>query len=248
MDAGAVHVELRGVSKRFGTTRAADAVDLSIARGTVHALVGENGAGKSTLARIISGVIPPDSGTVLVNGEPVDFGSPRQAFEAGITMMAQELSLVPERSVGENVFLGIEPAVAGFVDRRRLRQRFDELVGRSGVVASSRSISATPSDSFNFVFGVIAAIVVGGTSIAGGDGAVWRTLLGALFIAFMVNGFNLHEIDPIWQRVILGAAILVAVILDARSRAQRFHRGDVPAASQERPAARGVGGTKKEKP
>ena len=99
--------------------------------------------------------------------------------------------------------------------------------GLAGVVASSRAISATPTDSFNFVFGVIAAIVVGGTSIAGGDGAVWRTLLGALFIAFMVNGFNLHEIDPIWQRVILGAAILVAVVLDAWSREQRFQRGDV---------------------
>ena len=70
---------------------------------------------------------------VLVDGEPVDFRSPRQAFEAGITMMAQELSLVPERSVGENVFLGIEPAVGGFVARRRLRQRFDELLERSGV-------------------------------------------------------------------------------------------------------------------
>ena len=133
MGLGPVHVELRGVSKRFGATRAADAVDLSIARGTVHALVGENGAGKSTVARIISGVIPPDSGMVLVDGEPVDFRSPRQAFEAGITMMAQELSLVPERSVGENVFLGIEPAVGGFVARRRLRQRFDELLERSGV-------------------------------------------------------------------------------------------------------------------
>ncbi len=133
MDAGAVHVELRGVSKRFGTTRAVDAVDLSVARGTVHALVGENGAGKSTLAGIISGVISADSGTVLVDGEAVDFGSPRQAFEAGITMMAQELSLVPERSVGENVFLGIEPAVAGFVDRRRLRERFDTLLELSGV-------------------------------------------------------------------------------------------------------------------
>ena len=68
--------------------------------------------------------------------------------------------------------------------------------GLAGVVASSRAISATPSDDFSFVFGVIAAIVVGGTSIAGGTGAVWRTLLGALFIAFMVNGFNLHQIDP----------------------------------------------------
>ena len=93
--------------------------------------------------------------------------------------------------------------------------------GLAGVVAASRTISATPSDDFSFVFGVIAAIVVGGTSIAGGTGAVWRTLLGALFIAFMVNGFNLHQVDPIWQRVIQGAVILVAVAADAWSRSRR---------------------------
>ena len=93
--------------------------------------------------------------------------------------------------------------------------------GLAGVVAASRNISATPSDDFSFVFGVIAAIVVGGTSIAGGTGAVWRTLLGAFFIAFMVNGFNLHQIDPIWQRIIQGLVILVAVATDAWSRARR---------------------------
>ena len=87
-------------------------------------------------------------------------------------------------------------------------------------MAASRTISATPSDDFSFVFGVIAAIVVGGTSIAGGTGAVWRTLLGAFFIAFMVNGFNLHQIDPIWQRIIQGLVILVAVATDAWSRAR----------------------------
>ena len=93
--------------------------------------------------------------------------------------------------------------------------------GLAGVVAASRTIGATPSDDFSFVFGVIAAIVVGGTSIAGGTGAVWRTLLGALFIAFMVNGFNLHQVDPIWQRVIQGVVILVAVAADAWSRSRR---------------------------
>ena len=93
--------------------------------------------------------------------------------------------------------------------------------GLAGVVASSRAISATPSDDLGFVFGVIAAIVVGGTSIAAGTGAVWRTLLGALFIAFMVNGFNLHQIDPIWQRIIQGVIILVAVATDIWSRSRR---------------------------
>lgn len=90
--------------------------------------------------------------------------------------------------------------------------------GLAGVVNSSRSLSALPSDDFSFVFGVIAAVVVGGTSIAGGEGAVWRTVAGAFFIGLMTNGFNLHQVDPIWQRVIQGGVILGAVAIDAWSQ------------------------------
>ena len=90
--------------------------------------------------------------------------------------------------------------------------------GLAGVVSASRSLSAMPSDDFSFLFGVISAVVVGGTSIAGGEGGVWRTVFGAFFIAFMINGFNLHQVDPIWQRVIQGAVILAAVSIDAWAR------------------------------
>ncbi len=90
--------------------------------------------------------------------------------------------------------------------------------GLAGVVNSSRSLSALPSDDFSFVFGVISAVVVGGTSIAGGEGAVWRTVTGAFFIALMTNGFNLHQVDPIWQRVIQGGVILAAVAIDTWSQ------------------------------
>ena len=93
--------------------------------------------------------------------------------------------------------------------------------GLAGTLNSARSGSALPSDDFSYVFSVIAAIVVGGTSIAGGEGAVWRTVLGALFIAFMVNGFNIHQVDPIWQRVIQGLVILAAVGLDSWARRAR---------------------------
>lgn len=86
--------------------------------------------------------------------------------------------------------------------------------GLAGVVGSARSLSAQPSDDFSFVFGVISAVVVGGTSIAGGEGAVWRTVTGAFFIALMTNGFNLHQVDPIWQRIIQGSVILAAVGID----------------------------------
>ncbi len=85
----------------------------------------------------------------------------------------------------------------------------------AGVINSSRSLSAQPSDDFSFVFAVLTAVIVGGTSIAGGQGAVWRTVVGAFFLAFMSNGFNLHQIDPIWQRLIEGLVILIAVGIDA---------------------------------
>lgn len=85
----------------------------------------------------------------------------------------------------------------------------------AGVLSSSRSLSAQPSDDFSFVFSVLTAVIVGGTSIAGGQGAIWRTVAGAFFLAFLSNGFNLHQIDPIWQRLIMGLVILVAVGIDA---------------------------------
>lgn len=85
----------------------------------------------------------------------------------------------------------------------------------AGVLNSSRSLSAQPSDDFSFVFAVLTAVIVGGTSIAGGQGAIWRTVAGAFFLAFMSNGFNLHQIDPIWQRLIEGLVILIAVGIDA---------------------------------
>ncbi len=91
----------------------------------------------------------------------------------------------------------------------------------AGVLRASRTMSSTPSDDLHFVFDVIAGIVVGGTSIAGGEGSIWRTVLGVFFIAFMINGFNLNQVDPIFQRIIQGSVILFAVALDSWSRSRR---------------------------
>lgn len=85
----------------------------------------------------------------------------------------------------------------------------------AGVLSASRAISAQPSDDFSFVFTVLTAVIVGGTSIAGGQGAIWRTVVAVFFLAFLSNGFNLHQIDPIWQRLIQGIVILIAVSIDA---------------------------------
>lgn len=127
------HIELRGVSKRFGSTQAVDCADILIRRGCIHGLVGENGAGKSTVGKVVAGVHTADSGTVVVNGRPCRFRSPRQAFSAGITTIAQELALVPDRSVVDNVFLGVESTRWGFVDRSDTLKRFEALIERSGI-------------------------------------------------------------------------------------------------------------------
>ncbi len=127
-----VHLEVRGVGKSFGATRALDDVTIQVRSGSVHAFVGENGAGKSTLGKIVAGVIAPDEGEVVVHGDVVSFRSPREALQRGIALVAQEVAVVPQRTVAENVFLGTEPRRLGFVRRRRLRERFERLVGDAG--------------------------------------------------------------------------------------------------------------------
>ena len=121
-----------GVSKRFGGVPALSQVSVTIKAGTVHALIGENGAGKSTLGKIISGVIEPDEGSVVLGGAPLHMRSPREAMAHGIVTIAQELAIVPSLSVAENVYLGAEVATGGFVRRREARRRFRELAQRVG--------------------------------------------------------------------------------------------------------------------
>lgn len=93
--------------------------------------------------------------------------------------------------------------------------------GMAGSLNAARTLTAKASDDFGLIFTVIAAIVVGGTSIAGGSGAIWRTVVGVFFIALLGNGFNLNGIDPIFQRIIQGVVILAAVGVDAWSRSRR---------------------------
>ena len=119
-----LHVQARGVSKRFGGVLALDSIDLEIEHDSIHALVGENGAGKSTLGKVIAGVHRPDDGELWVDGRRVDYRSPRDALGDRITVIAQEPTLVPHRSVQENVYLGVEGGRGGIVDSRRTARRF----------------------------------------------------------------------------------------------------------------------------
>ncbi len=100
---------LKDICKEFPGVKALNNVSLELYPGEVHALLGENGAGKSTLMKIISGIIEPDSGEMYLDGRKVQFKSPKEAMEAGVALVHQELSLVPSLSVGENIFLGRWP-------------------------------------------------------------------------------------------------------------------------------------------
>ena len=140
-----IHLDVRGIGKSFGGTRALHEVFVPIRTGSVHAFVGENGAGKSTLGKIVAGVFPPDEGELILKGEPVSFRSPREALERGIALVAQEVAVVPQRTVAENVFLGAEPRRLGFVRRRALLERFERVVADAGFeVPANATVGALP--------------------------------------------------------------------------------------------------------
>jgi len=116
-------LQMVGVSKAFGGVHALKDVDFSLLKGEIHGLVGENGAGKSTMMKIIAGVYHGFEGEMRVGAERVEFRSPRDALAAGIGMVHQELSIVPDLTVAENVFLGAQPVMAGgVVDWGRMRR------------------------------------------------------------------------------------------------------------------------------
>ena len=127
------YIEAEGITKRYPGVVALDGVGLRIRPGTVHALMGENGAGKSTLMKILAGNILPDEGEIRVKGRPMRFHSPRDATDAGIAMIHQELLLVPHMTIAENIWIGREPTRFGLVDHRELNRRTRELLDRIGI-------------------------------------------------------------------------------------------------------------------
>jgi len=125
-------LEIRSVSKRFGSTQALDGVSLALQPGEIHALLGENGAGKSTLIKIMTGVQQPDAGEILVDGQPVRIGSALDGQALGIAAIYQEPMIFPDLSVAENVFIAHRDR-GRIVDRRQMHRDAQAVLDRLGV-------------------------------------------------------------------------------------------------------------------
>jgi ABC-type sugar transport system ATPase subunit len=133
-------LQLDGITVEFGATRALDNVSFNVSAGEVVGLMGANGAGKSTLAKVIVGEIPFGSyrGTVTCNGNPAEFSNSRDAHRAGVALVHQEGSVVPQLTIGENVMLTIEPSRFGVIDWKRLYTQADAAMRRLGLDIDTR--------------------------------------------------------------------------------------------------------------
>lgn len=132
-------LHMSGINKRYQNVQALDDVELVVKAGEIHALLGGNGAGKSTLLKILSGLTEPDSGTISFQGEKVLIDHPRRAQQLGITMINQELSIIPDLTILENIFLGQESTINGskkrtpWVNRSEMAAKVEEIAGEFGI-------------------------------------------------------------------------------------------------------------------
>lgn len=129
-----MQLELRGITKVFGSLVANDHINITVEPGQIHALLGENGAGKSTLMNVLYGLYQPDEGQILIDGQPVTFSGPGQAVAAGIGMVHQHFMLVPVFTVAESVALGYEPvgSVGGLINAKAAAAKVREISERFG--------------------------------------------------------------------------------------------------------------------
>lgn len=124
-------IEMKGISKAFGSVKANEDVNLTVYNGEIHALLGENGAGKSTLVNMLSGIYMPDSGFISVYGEEVRFASPKDSIKKGIGMIHQHFKLVDVLSAQENIILGDRQGT--FIKRKKLTQEIKKLSDQYGL-------------------------------------------------------------------------------------------------------------------
>ena len=126
-------LEMKSINKTFPGVKALDNAQLTLQKGTVHALMGENGAGKSTLMKCLFGIYTPDSGEIYIDGEKVSYKDPKDALDSGVAMVHQELNQVSMRSVAENIMLGRFPNKHGIIDSKKMNDETKALFDKLGL-------------------------------------------------------------------------------------------------------------------
>ncbi|MGO9420047.1 sugar ABC transporter ATP-binding protein [Roseiarcus sp.] len=223
-------LEMLNIVKTFPGVRALDDVSFGCARGEVHALCGENGAGKSTLIKVLGGIYPPDAGRIRLDGRDVSFSHPVAARRAGISIIHQELSLLPYRTVAENIYLGLEPSRFGALDRRKMRTDSARLLDRLGsaiapdVAAGDLSIAHQQIVEIAKALALDAKILVMDEPTAALDGADASRLLDLVRrlsrqgVTIVYISHHLSEIQAVADRVTVlkdGRTVLTAPLAEA---------------------------------
>lgn len=130
---GDVILTMKGIDKSFPGVHALDHVDLEVRKGEVHALMGENGAGKSTLMKVLTGIYSKDSGTITYEGKEVEFTNPREAQDAGIVIVHQELNMMGHLTVAQNIFIGREFMKGKLIDDKKMNEEAKKLFDQLGI-------------------------------------------------------------------------------------------------------------------
>ncbi len=129
-----VILSMKQIDKSFPGVHALDHVDFEVRKGEVHALMGENGAGKSTLMKVLTGIYSMDSGTITFEGNDIDFKTPKEAQDAGIVIVHQELNMIGHLTVAQNIFIGREPIKGRFIDDKKMNEEAIKLFDRLDIV------------------------------------------------------------------------------------------------------------------
>jgi len=185
-------LQIRGVSRRFGQTRALTEVSLAARGGQVQALLGENGAGKSTLMKILAGALPPDQGTMALDGEPFAPADPQEARRRGVAIVYQEPQLCPDLTVAENILLGAEPSRYGVVDRAALRAHAERALGL--VVAGQDRRPIRPEMK-------VAELPAGDRQLVAIARALGQTSPKVLILDEPTSSLTAHDVDRLFEAV-----------------------------------------------
>ncbi len=201
-------LEFKHISKTYPGVRALTDVSFGVEKGAVHGLMGENGAGKSTLIRILSGDQSADSGQILIDGKEQNYRSVRDAFDAGVIVIHQELQLVPELSVAENLWLGRFPGKAGVIDKRTLAQTVRVKLEEIGIEVDPDAKVSTLSIGTRQMVEIAKAVMMDArvialdeptSSLSSRESEILFSLIGRLKARGTVILYVSHRLDEIFR-------------------------------------------------